>query len=186
MKKFLIAISSILIILVVYFLVKITVERNKLVIENNDVAVKLNSFQNAEKSEEFFNGKFIWDVSNIQKNDIINLNQLKVKNYILIVAVDSIECYSCLQYNLDLIQNLSLHKTALLIYSPMHGNFINKTLRNGYTINIQNQGKDDLLEKKLAILFVESNGKILYSLVADKYNYALSNKFFNVIKRFSD
>lgn len=183
MKKYLIFITTILIVMLVFFLIRVLLERNKSIFENNKIVYLLNSFQSAQKNEEFMNGKYVWEISNIKRNDIIN-NRIPSSNYFFIISLDTIDCYSCLQFNLDLIQNFDSEKITVLIYSPMHKNFIKKYLKKGHILQTSGETKDYLLKKKLVTLLVQNNGKIIYSQVSDKNDYTKSKVFYNIAARF--
>jgi len=160
-----------------------TYKKNNLEYKFNILNDRTKALKNDLKIQSDFEGKFLWDVTNITKE---SFEKIKITNKInsncILFCVDSITCISCFNFHVENINQLPIKK--IIIYSPLHPEYVQSFFKNGIIYNSvkdKNWDTDKLLLTKMVINCVDISGQIIYSDVADKFNYGKSRKFYKKV-----
>jgi len=163
-----------------------TYNKNNFKYKYSNLSNRTKALENDLMSQSDFEGKYLWEVSNITKESIdtiINKNYIN-SNYILF-CVDSITCISCFNFHVENINQLPVKK--IIVYSPLHPEYVQSFIKNSIIYNSTNDKErrtDKLLLENMVINLVDNSGQIIYSDVADKLNYDKSRKFYKKVKQF--
>jgi len=101
------------------------------------------------------------------------------------LSASLIDCFSCFEFHINHIKDISEEDVPVIIYSPGLSEFIASYLNNTQMVSIENdEYESPLLSYGLLISYVDYNGKILFTDVADPTNYDKSEHFYNRLERF--
>lgn len=128
-------------------------------------------------------GYYLWDVIQSSQNEIAPL--INNNRGLLLVSASVIDCFSCFEFHINHIKDISENAVPVIVYSPGLSEFIASYINNAQVVYVDNDEYDSpLLSYGLLISYVDYNGKILLTDVADPTNYDKSEHFYNRLERF--
>jgi len=187
MMKFRISYLSIgyAIILVTLAVYTIMLKSNYPTIEltHNEALPRLSSFENDLMAKVSTEGYFIWDILKMadkNKNHILS----ETKKGSILISAGIINCFSCFEFHIEHINKLIDKGITTIIYSPTLAELISSHLKDENPLIIEiDEYASSLLSYGMVISYVDNNGIIQYSDVADPTNYDKSEHFYNRLRR---
>lgn len=155
----------------------------KVELTNNEASSRLSSFENDLIAKASTEGYFITDILNMDYKEENHILSDSKKGSILISA-GIIDCFSCFEFHIEHINALIDMGITTIIYSPTLAELISSHLKDeNPLIIVTDENPFSLLSYGMVISYVDTNGIIQYSDVADPANYDKSKHFYNRLRR---
>jgi len=168
----------ILMMLVTYLIYLNYYNSNELYYNDIKLSSMINSLDKREKYEgqqicNYFNGSVLEYLALLEENELFD--------NILLISIDSINCYSCFNYHLENVNELDIPK---VIYSKKYSDLIISKLSYEDQSKFILQTNSLVINEGIFISLINSEGKIIYVDIADKTNYRKSDTFYRVVKNY--
>lgn len=160
-------------------------DRNKLKTEIVNKSTLLSGFIKDSDDRSRLEGKELYKLLDIPKDKILSVLNSNDKEYNIFVVLDSIDCFSCFQFHINNINELSKKNIPVLTYSIRHSDYLKNSLHKSINLSFKNGQKNKIIDNiNMVILLINKKGKIIYADVADKTNYKKSKIFYHKINNF--
>ena len=174
-----IALFSVSVILSIF----LQIDRTKLKMQIKDSQILIESFTKDLNSRAMLEGKELYKLLDMPKDKILSVLNSNNKEYNIVVVLDSIDCFSCFQFHINNINELSKENIPVLTYSIRHSEFLKNSLHKSFNLSFKEGQKNKIIDNSnMVILMINKEGKIIYADVADKTNYLKSKIFYIKIK----
>lgn len=152
-------------------------KRSELLITNKQLKKQssLSSYMNSKFEIE---GKYLWDINLINKEEYASF-LFKKDEYKIIVWFDSVGCPKCYNFHVRNIMSKIGLKNILVLYNQL------KYIRKDYFGAAFYYAFRNNCKYKQLILLVNSDGKILYADFPQFKQLELSEKFYNIISSYT-
>lgn len=159
-------------ILLIVAIIIILYKNNKCESVNLINVKRLNSMD-LDIYEDDFEGKTIVFNKTSNQNNI-------VKNYKIIVVVDTIKCLACFKYHMEEIKKLS--NVDRVGYSPRNFELLQAEIDDIIVVKEELTDLEKMLTNNLSVALINKNNKIIYYEIADKNNYSKAERFYKKVK----
>lgn len=181
MKSISIVIVTVTLGIILYF----QHSRNLLISQNEQLLNKMNYYESYFNLHQEFEGKFIYEIYDIDKNifeDFLDKNNI-AEDFILL-KVDSLDCMSCLDFNIQKIKLLNRNKSFIVVvHSALYQTMIKSELKEAIIFQELMKPNEFLPSKRVVVFLLNFEGKIINFDISDSYGFDLTNYFYHILNR---
>ncbi|KAF0146852.1 MAG: hypothetical protein FD143_3207 [Ignavibacteria bacterium] len=152
---------------------------------NNELETKILRDANYTKDKYLIEGKYIWEITNLNKDEVNYIIKKKSPSrYLLFVIIDSVQCFSCLEFHDERLNEISKFPTRIIGLSDRYKQFFKTTIDFNAINSSRKLFINKTIEKKFIISIVDEMGRIIYVDFPSPYRYSESRAFYGIVKRY--
>jgi len=160
-------------------------DKNKLIFKLNNLNSKLGHLTQYYEARKNIEGKNIWEITNIAKDLLFELeNKHKISSDFLMVIIDTVNCYACLEYHIKRLSMIKKYTTPIMVFTNNYDVLFHDVSKIIITDNHSNNYIVNSFPKKFIIAMVNIDGKIIYGDFPSPYNIEESSSFYEVLSRY--
>jgi len=176
------SISKVIIIILLVILLYIQHSKNFLISQNSQLSNKLSYYEPYFKLHQEFQGKFIYEVFDLKKEifeEFLKKNNIG-QNFIFL-RVDSLDCMSCLDFNIQNIRLLTKNKFRVVVNSELYKDMIKSEIKEAMVFeNVMSQNQY-FPSRKVGVFYLNPAGRIINFDVSDSNNFELTKFFYRLL-----